>query len=114
MSDEINQYRDRLPATASTTIVAGDQSPTTHVDAPSTRFIEIGSRSIDVMKHIFKADNTLYPAAVLAELSALVRRVRATSPDSALADIADAKIGRILAPGGSDNTLGAGTSRCLQ
>jgi hypothetical protein len=51
---------------------------------------------------------------VLAELSALVRRVQATSPDSALADIAAAKIGRILAPGGSDNRLGPGISRCTQ
>jgi hypothetical protein len=114
MSDEINQYRDRFPTTTSMTIVAADQSPTSHVDVPSTQFIEIGSMSIDVVKHMFKADNTLYPAAVLAELSALVRRVQATSPDSALADIAAAKIGRILAPGSSDNRLGPGTSRCTQ
>jgi hypothetical protein len=112
MSDEINQYRDRFPATTSMTIVAADQSPTTHVDAPSTRFIEMGSMAIDVVKHMFKADNTLYPAAVLAELSALVRRVRAASPDSALADIADVKIGRILARGVGDNSLGQGASGC--
>jgi hypothetical protein len=114
MSDEINLYRDHFPTTTSMTIVAADQPPTSHVDKPSTQFIEIGSMSIDVVKHMFNADNTLYPAAVLAELSALVRRVQATSPDSALADIAAAKIGRILTPGGSDNRLGPGTSRCTQ
>jgi hypothetical protein len=54
---------------------------------------------------VFKSDNTLYPTAVLAELSALVRRVRATSPDSALADVADAKIGRIVALRRGDNRL---------
>jgi hypothetical protein len=40
---------------------------------------------------------------VLAELSALARCVRATSPDSVLAEIADAKIGRIIALCGDAN-----------
>ena len=112
MSDEINQYHDRFLETASMTIVAGDQSPTTRVDASSTQSIQINSMSLDVVNCVFKADNTLYPTAVLAELSALVRRVRATSPDSALADVANAKIGRIIALHGGDTMLEQGASRC--
>jgi predicted ATP-dependent serine protease len=105
MSDEINQYRDRFLETASMTIVAADQSLTTRVDAPSTQFIEINSMSLDGVNRVFKADNRLYPTAVLAELSALVRRVRATSPDSALAAVANAKIGRIIALDGGASRL---------
>jgi hypothetical protein len=105
MSDEINQYWDCFLETASMTIVVADQSSTTRVDPSSTQFIEINSMSIDVVNRVFNAYDTLYPTAVLAELSALVRRVRATSPDSALADIADAKIGRIVALHGGDTML---------
>jgi predicted ATP-dependent serine protease len=105
MSDEINQYRNRYPETASITIVAADQSSTTRIDGSSPQFIETNSMSIDVVDRVFEADDTLYPTAVLAELSALVRRVRATSPDSALADIADAKIGKIIALYGGNNRL---------
>jgi hypothetical protein len=108
MSDEINQHRDRFPTT-SMTIVAADQSPTSHVDTPTTEFIEINSMSINVINRVFQSTNTLYPTAVLAELSALVRCVRATSPNSALADLADAKIGRIIALRDGDNRLKYGT-----
>jgi hypothetical protein len=110
MSDAISQYRARFP-TPSMTIVAADQSPTSRVDAPSTQLIEINSMSINVINRVFKSNNTLYPTAVLAELSALVRRVRSTSPNSALADLADAKIGKIIALRDGDNGLEYGTIR---
>jgi hypothetical protein len=108
MSDEISQYRNRFLETASMTIVAGDQSPAIPVDLPSPRFVEINSMSIDVVNRVFNADDTLYPTAMLAELSALVHSLRAASPESALAAVADAKIERIIALGGG--TLGQGRS----
>lgn len=114
MSDEINHHRSRFPETVSMTIAANDHSPAIHIYASSTRSVEINSMFADVLNRVVKTENRLYPTAILAELSALVRSVRATSPDSALAEIADAKIGRILARGGGDNELGRGASRCAK
>jgi hypothetical protein len=108
MSDEISQYRKRFLETASMTIGAGDQPPAIPVDSPPTQFIEINSMSIDVVNRVFNAEDTLYPTTVLAELSALVHSLRAASPDSALAAVADAKIEKIIALGGG--TLGQGRS----
>jgi hypothetical protein len=112
VSDEINHHRSRFLETASMTIATADLSSATRIDASSTRYVEINPVLINVVNSASTTDNGLYPTAVLAELSALVRRVRAISPDSALADIAGTKIERILAHGGGDNTLGQGDSRC--
>ena len=114
MSDEINPHRRRFPETGAMTIAAADQPPTIRIDASSTRSVEINSMVIETVNRVLEADNGHYPTAVLAELSAVVRSLRATSPDSALADIADAKIGRILARGGGDNELGQGAPRCAK
>ena len=114
MSDQINHHRRRSPETGPMTIIAVDQPPIILIDASSTRSVEINSMVIETVNRVFKADNGHYPTAVLAELSAVVRSLRATSPDSALADIADAKIGRILARGGGDNELGQGAPQCAK
>ena len=58
---------------------------------------------IDAMDRMIRVDHSQYSPTVLAELSGLVRRVRATSPDSVLAEIADAKIGRIIGLCGNAN-----------
>jgi hypothetical protein len=112
VSDEVNYHRSRFLETASTTIPTTDLSPATRIDASSTQYVEINPVLIDVVSPVSKTDNQFYPTAVLAELSALVRRVRAVAPGSALADIADVKIGRILARGAGDNSLGQGASGC--
>jgi hypothetical protein len=72
------------------------------------RSIKINPVFIDVVTPPSTIDNGPYPTAVLMELSMLVRRVQATSPDSALAGIADAKIGKILARGSGDIKPGQG------
>ncbi len=59
-------------------------------------------------------EHTLYSAAVLAELSALARDVRAMSPNSILADIADTKISRSIALCDDDNMLRQGAPRCTK
>lgn len=111
MSDEINQYRNRVLETTSITIATADQLPATRIEASLMQSVEINPVFIDVVTPPSTIDNGPYPAAVLMELSVLVRRVRATSPDSALAGIADAKIGRIVALHGGDTMLEQGASR---
>jgi len=64
----------------------------------------MNSKSGDDADRAFKTGDAFYSAAVLTELSALVRRVRVTSPNSILADIADEKIGRSIGFGCDDNT----------
>jgi hypothetical protein len=112
VSDEVNYHRSRFLETASMTIAAADLSSATRIDAASTQSAEINPVLIDAVSPVSTTDNRLYSTTVLAELSVLVRRVRAASPDSALADIADVKIGRILARGAGDNSLGQGAFGC--
>jgi hypothetical protein len=112
MSDKFNHHRTRFLEAASMTIAAADLLSATRMDASSTQSAEVNPVLTDVVSPVSTTDNRLYPTTVLAELSALVRRVRAASPDSALADIADVKIGRILARGVGDNSLGQGASGC--
>lgn len=111
MSDEINHRRSRFLEIASISTTGADPSSVTHVDAFSFLTLKVHLTHNDGMNRVLKTDNKLYPAAVLAELSILVRNVRAVSPDSALAAIADAKIGRSIALGGNDNTLMQGAPR---
>ena len=105
MSDEINHRRSRFLEIASISTAGADPSSVTHVDAIFFPTLEVHLTPNDGMNRMFKTDNKLYSADVLAELSILVRNVRAVSPDSALAAIADAKIGRSIALVGNDNTL---------
>ncbi|MBD2750607.1 hypothetical protein IC232_28560 [Microvirga sp. BT688] len=114
MSDEINRYQNRVLETTSITSATADQLPATRIGVSSMRPIEINLVFIDVVTPPSTIDNGPYPTAVLMELSVLVRRVRATSPDSALAGIADAKIGKILARGGGDIKPGQGAYRCTK
>ena len=102
MSAEINHRRGHLLDTTSMTMALTDQSSVTPIGASPTQSAEIRVASNGAPNRAPKADDTLYPAAVLAELSALVRSVRAISPESVLADIADAKIGRSLGRSGGD------------
>ena len=111
MSDETNHRRSRLLDTASISIAGADPSSVTHADALSSPAVEVHLTPNDGINRMLKTDNKLYPAAVLAELSILVRNVRAVSPDSVLAAMADSKIGRSIALGGNDNTLMQGASR---
>jgi hypothetical protein len=110
MSDEINHRRSRFLKTASISMTGVDPSSATYEDALFSPIVEVQLTPDAGMNRALKTDNNLYPAAVLAELSILVHHVRATSPDSALAAIADAKIGRSIALGGNDNFLMQGAS----
>jgi hypothetical protein len=103
MSDEINCHSSRLLEDAGTTTVIAEQSSSQPINEFAIQFVEIRSILIDTMDRMIEADRSRYSLGVLAELSALVRRVRATSPDSVLAEIADAKIGRIIALCGDAN-----------
>ncbi|KLK89819.1 hypothetical protein AA309_29140 [Microvirga vignae] len=114
MSDQIKHSRLRFLEAASMTIAAVDRLSITRMDASSTQSAEIDLIFSDVMNRELKDDSMLYPTAVLAELSALVRSVRATSPNSTLATIAETKIQRIIALGGGYNVLGQGASRCAK
>jgi hypothetical protein len=111
MSEEINHRRSRFLEIASLSMAGADPASATYEDALSSPIVEVPLTSDDGMNRVLKTNNNLYPAALLAELSILVRHVRATSPDSALAAIADAKIGRSIALGGNDNTLMQGAFR---
>jgi len=114
MPDDINHNRiPRLDA-ARTTIATADRSSVIRLDASSIQPVGRNLRSDDVWDQGLKAGDPIYSAAVLAELSALVRRVRVISPDSILADIADAKIGRSIGLGGGDKTGRPGASRSNQ
>jgi len=114
MPDEINHHRVALLDAARTTIAIADRSSVKRLDASSIRPVSIDSMSDDAADQAIRTGNNLYSAAVLAELGALVRRVRVTSPDSILADIAEEKIGRSTGFGGSDNTERPGASRSTQ
>jgi hypothetical protein len=103
MSDEINCHSSRLLEDAGTTTTIADQSSFRPVDEFAVQVVAIRSMLIDAMDRMIRVDLSQYPPAVLAELSALVRRVRATSPDSVLAEITDAKIGGIIALCGDAN-----------
>ena len=103
MSDKINCQSNRFLATAGTTTTISDRSSSQPINEFSIQVAEIRSMLINAMDRMFGVDHSQYSPDVLAELSALVRRVRATSPDSVLADIADAKIGRIIALCGDAN-----------
>jgi hypothetical protein len=105
MSDEINHRRSHILETAAISIAGADPSPLSPADAFSPSKVEVRLTFNEDRSRVLKTDNNVYPAAVLAELSLLVRDVRVTSPDSALATIADAKIGRSIAHGGNDNIL---------
>ena len=111
MSDESNHRRSRFLEIASLSTAGADPSSVTHVDAFSFPTLEVYLTPNDGMNRMFKTDDKLYPAAVLAELSILVRNVRAVSPDSALAAIADAKIVRSIALVGNDSTSMQGAPR---
>jgi hypothetical protein len=97
--------------TARKTIAPADRSSVVRLDASSIRPVDIDLRSDDIADRGLKSGDTTYSAAVLAELSALVRRVRVVSPDSILAGIADAKIGRSIGLGGGDSTGRPGAPR---
>ncbi|PVE22002.1 hypothetical protein DC522_23620 [Microvirga sp. KLBC 81] len=112
MSDEINHRRSRLVETAAMTITRADQSSVSRTDSYSTQSVETHGMSDNGMNRMLRTDNTLYPAAVLAELSILVRSIQATSPDSALAAIAETKIGRSLALSDGYNPSRQGGSQC--
>jgi hypothetical protein len=103
MSDEINCHSNRFPATAGTTTAITDQSSSRPKNELAIQIVEIRLMLINAMDRMFGVDHSQYSPDVLEELSALVRRVRATSPHSVLADIADAKIGRIVALYGEAN-----------
>jgi hypothetical protein len=103
MSDEINCPSNRFLTTAGTITAIADQSSSRPINEFAIQIVEIRSMLINAMDRMFGVDHSQYSPDVLAELSALVRRVRATSPDSVLADIADAKIGRIIALCGDAN-----------
>jgi hypothetical protein len=111
MSDEINHRRNRFSETGAMAIAATDQSSVSRTNSCSAQFVRTHGVSDDGMKQMLKADNTFYPTTVLAEMSALVRNVRATSPDSALAAIADAKIGSSIALSGGGSTSRKRASR---
>jgi type IV secretory pathway TrbF-like protein len=110
MPNEINHRRSRFLETASILMAGADPTSATYEDALSSPIVEVQLTPDAGMNRAIKTNNNRYPADVLAELSILVRNVRATSPDSALAAIADAKIGRSIALGGNDNTLMQGAS----
>ncbi|WP_262270521.1 hypothetical protein [Microvirga yunnanensis] len=97
MSEEINCHSNRFLATPSATTIIGDPSSSQPLNESPPKVTEIRSVLPDAMGRLFRVDDSQYPPALLAELSALVRRVRASSPNSVLADIADTKIGRIIA-----------------
>lgn len=103
MSDEINCHSNRFLATAGTTTAITDQLSSRPINGLAIRIVEIRPMLINAMDRMLGVDHSQYSPDVLAELSALVRRVRATSSDSVLADIADAKIGRIVALYGDAN-----------
>ena len=103
MSEEIKSHSNRILATADTTTTTADPSSSRPVNELAIQFVEIRSLLIHAMDRMFRVDHPQYSPDALAELSALVRRVRATSPDSVLADIADAKIGKIIALCGNAN-----------
>lgn len=113
MPVDINPRIPRLDAMR-TTIATADRAPAIRLDASSIRSEGIDLRSDDVADRGLTAGDTLYSAAVLAELSALVRRVRVISPDSVLADIADAKIRSSIGHGRGGNTGRPGASRSAQ
>jgi hypothetical protein len=103
MPDEINRHSKRFSVTVGTTTTIADPFSTRPINEFVIQVVEIRLVFIEAMDRMFRVDHPQYSPDVLAELSALVRRVRATSPDSVLADIADAKIGKIIALCGNAN-----------